>query len=119
MSAAQPLVILSRSAPYGNHQPRAALDVALTAAAFEQKVTVVFIEDGVLQLVKAQGDSRQKNISRLVRALKVYEVERLFYHKESLLKLGLSHEMLLDEADAIDDESLKTLVTGAGNVLVF
>ena len=66
-----------RHSPYGSSLARASLDVALAAAAFEQPVKLLFMGDGVLQLLPEQ-DSRaigQKNIGRLLSSLPLYDID--------------------------------------------
>ena len=121
MSAPQSYLILARSSPYGSNMPKAALDIALTAAAFEQEVAVVFLDDGVLQLLPNQDteSSGLKNGSKMISALKVYEVQHVYIHLPSAEKSELDLSQVPDEIDAITDELLQDLVIKSGHVMVF
>ena len=116
----QSWVILFRTTPYGNHLSRAAIDVALTAAAFEQRVSCVFMDDGVLQLLEGQDTDSggQKNIGRMIPALELYDVEAVYHHAASARQYGLTADQL-PASEAIDDAALKALVRQADQVMVF
>ena len=69
------LLVVVRHSPYGSSLARASLDVALAAAAFEQPVKLLFMGDGVLQLLPGQDSQAigQKNIGRLLLVWTKYE----------------------------------------------
>ena len=77
---------VNRTAPYGTVYALEALEVVLIGAAFEQDVSVVFMDDGVFQIVKGQDTAGigMKNFSPTYRALEMYDVEKLYVSKESL-----------------------------------
>lgn len=117
----QSFLILVRATPYGNHIARAAIDMALTAAAFEQKVTFVFLDAGVLQLVPEQdtGEKGLKNVGKMIAALKLYEVESVYAHAASIQQYGLDSGQLPEDILSLDDEGLRKAVAEAGQVMVF
>ena len=53
------LLLLIRHSPYGSSLARASIDVALAAAAFDQAVSLLFVGDGVLQLLPEQRTEQQ------------------------------------------------------------
>ena len=95
---------VNRKAPHGTVYALESLEVVLIGAAFEQDVSVVFIDDGVFELVKGQNTTEveMKNFSNTYKALEMYDVEKLYVAKESLEQRGLS------EDDLIVDVELKT-----------
>jgi tRNA 2-thiouridine synthesizing protein C len=121
MSSVQSYLILTRSSPYGSHKPKAALDMALTAAAFEQEVSIVFLDDGVLQLLPNQDteSSSLKNISKMISALKIYEVKHVYVHIPSAEKTGLDLSEAPNDVETITDESLQDLVSSSNHIMVF
>lgn len=60
------MLLVLRRGPYGNALARASLDVALAAAAFEQDVHLLFMDDGVWQLLPGQqpADIAAKNLHK-------------------------------------------------------
>ncbi|MFP4061847.1 MAG: sulfurtransferase complex subunit TusC [Halochromatium sp.] len=83
---------LNRKAPYGTIYAWESLEVVLIGAAFDQDVSLAFVEDGVFQLTKHQNTSAvgMKNFSPTYAALGDYEVKKVFVEKESLEERGLS-----------------------------
>jgi tRNA 2-thiouridine synthesizing protein C len=83
---------VNRRAPYGTIYALESLEAILVAAAFDQDVSVVFLDDGVYQLKKNQDTTGvgMKNFSRAYGALDDYEVEKIYVEKESLEARGLT-----------------------------
>ena len=83
---------VNRRAPYGTIYALECLEVVLVAAAFDQDISVVFMDDGVYQLKKNQDTTGigMKNFSKTFGALEDYGVEKIYVEKESLDARGLS-----------------------------
>ena len=97
---------LNRKAPYGTIYALESLEVVLIGAAFEQDVSLAFLDDGVFQLVEGQNtaDIGMKNFSKTYRALGDFEVRKLYVERQSLEERGLALENLMpityeDEAE--------------------
>jgi tRNA 2-thiouridine synthesizing protein C len=88
---------VNRKAPYGTIYALESLEVVLIGAAFEQDVTLAFLDDGVFQLAEGQNSTAigMKNFSKTYRALGDYEVRKLYVERESLSERGLSLEDLM------------------------
>jgi tRNA 2-thiouridine synthesizing protein C len=88
---------LNRRAPYGTIYAWESLEVVLIGAAFDQDVSLAFLDDGVYQLVKGQDTSGvdMKNFSPTYQALGDYDVNKLYVEKESLEERGLTLEDLM------------------------
>lgn len=88
---------LNRRAPYGTIYAWESLEVVLIGAAFDQDVSLAFIDDGVYQLVDGQNTSESdiKNFSSTYKALGDYEVTKLYVEKESLEERGLTLDDLM------------------------
>lgn len=121
MPAEQSFLVISRSSPYGSHLARAGIDLALTAAAFEQKVTMVFMDEGVLQVLEGQdtGNSGIKNVGRMIPALALYDVEKICVDQDSAQRFGVTEESLPEGVEFLSSGSLKTLLESADQVMVF
>lgn len=89
---------VNRKAPYGTIYALESLEVVLIGAAFEQDVSVAFLDDGVFQLTKGQdtGAIGVKNFSPTFRALGDYDVTKLYVEAESLAERGLTKDDLQD-----------------------
>jgi tRNA 2-thiouridine synthesizing protein C len=97
MSETKKLLYLNRRAPYGTIYAWESLEVVLIGAAFEQDVSLAFVDDGVYQIVKGQDTSEieMKNFSPTYSALGDYEVTKLYVEKESLEERGLTIDDLM------------------------
>jgi tRNA 2-thiouridine synthesizing protein C len=91
-AAVKRFMYVNRRAPYGTVYALECLEVVLVAAAFDQDVSLVFLDDGVYQLQKNQDTTGigMKNFSATYRALADYDVEKIYVEKESLLARGLT-----------------------------
>ena len=88
---------LNRRAPYGTIYAWESLEVVLIGAAFDQDVSLAFLDDGVYQLVKGQDTKGvdMKNFSPTYQALGDYDVTKLYVEKESLEERGLTLDDLM------------------------
>jgi tRNA 2-thiouridine synthesizing protein C len=92
MSETKKFLFINRKAPYGTIYAWESLEVVLISAAFEQDVSLAFMDDGVYQLVKGQETSGigMKNFSPTYAALGDYEITKIYVEKESLEERGLT-----------------------------
>jgi len=106
MSEVKKFLYVNRKAPYGTIYALESLEVVLIGAAFEQDVTLAFLDDGVFQLVKGQStdDIGVKNFSPTFRALGDYDVQKLFVERESLAERGLSEGDLIEVVYEDEDD---------------
>jgi len=98
---------VNRRAPYGTIYALEGLEVVLIGAAFDQDVSMAFIDDGVYQLLNGQDTKPMggvKNFSPTYRALGDYDVKKLYVEKESLEARGLKVEDLMDLTYEDEDE---------------
>ncbi len=91
-------MFINRRAPYGTIYGLEALDAVLAGSAFEQDISVVFLDDGVYQLMRNQDPSvlGMKHFTRTFRALQDFEITNLYVEEESLKQRGMTAEDLMD-----------------------
>jgi tRNA 2-thiouridine synthesizing protein C len=72
------------------------LDIILTAAAFDQPVSLLLLDDGVFQLKSGQQPeySGYKDTAAIFNALEIYDVTAIYAEAESLAERGLVVEDL-------------------------
>lgn len=106
MSDVKKFLYVNRKAPYGTIYALESLEVVLIGAAFEQDVTLAFLDDGVFQLAKGQNTDGigVKNFSPTFRALGDYDVSKLFVERESLEERGLSEADLIEVVYEDEDD---------------
>lgn len=107
-------LFVNRKAPYGTIYALESLEVVLISAAFEQDVSLAFIDDGVYQITKGQNSKGigMKNFSPTYRALGDYDITKLYVEAESLAERGLTVDdlMPLVYEDAEDDYAEKSSI---------
>jgi tRNA 2-thiouridine synthesizing protein C len=98
MSQIKKFLYVNRKAPYGTIYALESLEVVLIGAAFDQDVSLAFLDDGVYQLTKGQDTKAvgMKNFSPTFSALGDYDVKKIYVEKESLEERGLTLGDLLD-----------------------
>ncbi|HHB91953.1 MAG TPA: sulfurtransferase complex subunit TusC [Thioploca sp.] len=89
---------VNRRAPYGSIYALESLEVVLIGAAFEQDVSLAFIDDGVYQLKKSQSTDGigMKNFSPTYNALGDYDINKIYVDKDSLEQRGLTLDDLMN-----------------------
>lgn len=112
---------VNRRQPHGTIYALESLETVLIGAAFDQDVSMLFMDDGVYQLKKDQAPEGLdfKNFSKTYRALEMYDVEKLFVERESLEERGLVQDDLLVDVELIAASEVKALVDQHDVVLSF
>ncbi len=114
-------MFVNRKAPYGTIYALESLEVVLITAAFDQDVSLAFLDDGVYQLKKGQQTKNieTKNFSPTYRALEGYDIEKLYVEKESLDARGLTEDDLLVDVTVLGRKEMGELMGQQGVVLSF
>ncbi len=114
MATRKSFLYVNRKAPHGTIYAHESLEVVLITSAFEQQVSLAFLDDGVYQLAKNQStnDIGKKNFSSIYKALGDYEINRIYVEKESLGERGLALADLMELTyeDEDDDWAKKSSI---------
>jgi tRNA 2-thiouridine synthesizing protein C len=115
---------LNRKAPYGTIYALESLEVVLIGAAFEQEVSLVFIDDGVYQLKGNQNTSVNsgigvKDFSKTYRALEDYDIDKLYVDKDSMIARGLTEGDFIVPVQIMDSAQLAELMQQQDVILSF
>lgn len=116
------ILFISRQAPYGNANAREALDALLAASAYDQDLSLLFMDDGVFQLLSEQNPKtiHQKNLGASFQALELYGLEKIYAHAESLKKRGLERsDLSIDNIETLNSEQIKQLMAQQDQILSF
>ncbi len=119
--AIKKFMFVNRKAPYGTVYALESLEVVLISAAFDQDVSLAFLDDGVYQLKKGQQTKgiETKNFSPTYRALDGYDIEKLYVEREALDARGLSEEDLLVDVTVLSRAEMGALMDEQDVVLSF
>ncbi len=112
---------VNRKAPYGTIYALESLEVVLIAAAFDQDVSLAFLDDGVYQVVKGQHTKPidVKNFSPTYRALEGYDIEKLYVEKESMEARGLKEDDFIVPVKVINAQEMADLMQSQDVILSF
>src|SRR5690606_3036190 len=122
MNMAKKILLISRHAPYGTSTAKEALDALLAASVYDQDLGVLFMDDGVFQLLAMQDSAaiEQKNIAAILPVLPLYDVENIYVHWESMQQRGITTtELVLNAAQVIDSDAVSCLLAQQDQLLSF
>ncbi len=104
---------IMRNAPHGTIYTYEGLEMILIMAAYEQDISVVFIDDGVYALKKGQDTEgiEIKGFSKTFGALDGYDVENLYVDKISMEERGLSEDDLIVDVEILNSNEIGEIMT--------
>lgn len=115
------LTYLFRSAPHGSASGREGVDALLAASAYCEDISVLFIGDGVYQLIAGQqtGNILSKDYSPMLKLFDLYDIEQVYVCSESLAERGLAQADLVIDAESLSVVDMQAQLHRAGKVLSF
>ncbi|PIE43076.1 MAG: sulfurtransferase complex subunit TusC [Gammaproteobacteria bacterium] len=116
--ATKNILILFSQPPYDGLLSREAMDIMFSFTAYRQPVCPVFIGNGVFQLVKNQNPAKigAKNSAKMLSALGLYGIEKVYVDSDSLLARGLTTSHLLIEHEIATIDRIGQLIDQADQV---
>lgn len=114
-------LVIIRHAPHSANQLREGLDVALVAAAFGHQVSLLFIGQGVLALLKDQtvGAPGQKATLPTIAMLEMYDIDQLLVPEETLSAFNLHVDQLVEGVTLVTAKEMPGLLQRYTQVLNF
>lgn len=109
-------LIIQRQLPYSSSAANESLDIALGFAVMDQPCALLFVDDGVCQLLKTQAPLQQKNLVKHFAALPLYGIDELYCDKASLEARGVAREQIIDGVTLLDSSAVKALIQDARGV---
>jgi tRNA 2-thiouridine synthesizing protein C len=115
------LMVVFRTAPYGSIYSFEGLENVLIMGAYDQDVSVLFIDDGVLAIKKGMDNSSTgiKDFSPTFRALEAYDIEQIYIDKASMESRGLALEDLVIEPEIIESDAVEKMMEEQKNFFMF
>lgn len=107
----QRFLFIIRTPPQGGLRVRETLDMVLTTAAFDQAVSVLYMDDGIYQLRQGQqAENGQSVIGEMLEAFSLYGVENVWVERESLLSRRMTLSDLVIKTEIVDRARLSALL---------
>ncbi len=115
------LLVILKNSPYRTELSKLALDLAITFATFDQKVSLLIIGDGCLQLHANQNteNSGYRNHLKTLDSLSFYDIENIYIESISLKNAGLNSSNLNKKFKVISNDFAKKMIANSDHILGF
>ena len=115
------LLVIIRRPPYSSSLARASLEVALAAAAFDQKVDLLFLGDGVLQLLPGQDSKAlgRKNQERTLASLPLYDIDQVYVDADAAARYRIDPQAAPVPGVILSTEEIQGLLRTHNRLLPF
>ncbi len=115
------LLFVLRQTPYGNSLAKEALHAVLATSVYEQDLSVLFIGDGVFQLLKKQDGQRinKKNVMNILSAFPLYDIEQLFVCETSLKERNINVNSIPENIRVLSHQAVQELLHQQDHLLNF
>lgn len=114
------ILLVFRHAPYGNALAREGLEAALACGAMGAKTSVLYINEGVWQLLEPQNSSAIdcKNQAAMASALPLYDVDAIWVDEDSLKQRNLTSADI-NTGKIINRTRVQALLSSSKSILSF
>ncbi|WP_038181301.1 sulfurtransferase complex subunit TusC [Vibrio rhizosphaerae] len=115
------LIYVFQHAPHGRSSGREGVDALLAASAYSENIAVVFIGDGVLQLLQGQETDEilSKNYAPMLKLLDLYDIDQVFVSQRALTQRGVTQDDLIIPVTVVQDDTLTEILHQADKILSF
>lgn len=115
MSSKPTQLFVFQHPPYGCSLSREGIDALLASAAFEQPCKVLFVGDGVFNLLKDQQAKtlNARNLAQNLRALAMYDVDEIYASDEDVMQRQLQREDFCIPVQLITDSTIQQMFVDA------
>ncbi|MCM2680754.1 sulfurtransferase complex subunit TusC [Echinimonas agarilytica] len=113
------VLIWSTQSPIGDVAARETLDAALAFAAYDQAVTLLLSDAGVMQL-QSMPNAKQagaKNMSKLMKALPMYDIDNVYACQTSLSRFSIDTQQCVTPVQTATTDDIHALILGATHVI--
>lgn len=106
------ILYICNKPPHSNLLGKDCIDSAMVSAAFGQEVSLLFLGDGVFQLLNGMdtGEARLKNHCAAIGALEMYDVENTYVCSESLSQRGIQQKNLQASMKPLSTAEIQHLI---------
>ena len=105
----------------GSSLAKTSLDVALATAAFGQTIDLLFLGDGVLQLLPEQDSHRlgMKNTYRQLSSLPLYDIHYVYVDAEAVTRYNMDLAKAPVDTRALEQKEMHRLMVKYDHLLSF
>ena len=115
------ILFVTRKAPYGSGLSKEALDALLASSAYGQDIALLFMDDGLFQLLADQDPKAidAKNFAAQLPVLPMYDIEKIYAAQSSLQARGLDSNNFVLPVTTLTDAEVSQLFQDQDVVLSF
>ncbi|MDN3679384.1 sulfurtransferase complex subunit TusC [Vibrio tapetis subsp. quintayensis] len=115
------LTFVFRSAPHNTNAGREGVDALLAASAYCEDISVIFLGDGVAQLVNEQNPAaiQSKDYAPMLKLFDLYDIENVYVCQQSLAERGLEKATLTIDVQSLTHSEVTDNLQSAGKLLTF
>lgn len=111
-------LLIHQTTPLESYNAQETLDLALALSTFNHTVQLLFIDNGVLQLLKQQPSiCYRKDFVAVFKALSMYDIKNVYVDGSSLIQRGLTKNDLAIDVILVNKQQIITLMNTANIVL--
>lgn len=107
--------------PYGNQFAQEAMDALLALSIYAQKISVVFIGEGVFQLLTNHHNKciQQKSIEKQLDALALYDIDSVYACQQSLDERKIATAQIAQTVTPLNKTALLDLLHQQDSLISF
>jgi tRNA 2-thiouridine synthesizing protein C len=112
-------LLIFRNGPFENNKNSDCLDIALACSAFDIPISLLFIGDAVLQLTRDLESQiiAQKNIANTLRALEMYDIDKIYVSAADLSRFNLDESSLIVSCNILEQADIALLIRRQDKVI--
>lgn len=97
------------------------MDALLAASAYCEDISVIFVGDGVYQLLAGQNTAEilTKDYAPMLKLFDLYDIEQVYVCQTSLEQRGLANADLVVAAERLSSDGLREQLQRASKILTF
>ncbi|EPJ46891.1 MAG: hypothetical protein OFPII_16900 [Osedax symbiont Rs1] len=113
------ILLIFRNPPFADSSNRDSLDIALACSAFDIPVSLLFLNDAVLQLISNQRSEllEQKNLLKTFKALAMYDIKNFYVLDSDLQRYQLDTTQLAICCEALKPAEVAVLIRKSTTVI--
>ncbi len=113
------IAIINTQSPFNSPTGRDSLDLALIFGAFEQPITVIFLGDGVYQLLDDQNPEAlgTKDYLSTMKAFELYDIEHIVCGLDDMNSRGVPVDKLSMAIEAVPNSQIGELLNTFDHVI--
>lgn len=112
-------MLIISNPPFYSASNRETLDIGLAFSAFDIPVSILFIDDGILQIKNNLNseDLAQKNIINTFKALEMYDIKDCYVINRDLERFQLSPHTLAIKCETLDKDATAQFIQAFKTVI--